>query len=194
MKLVLIDHEDSFVYNLAQAFGALGAEVVTLRSTVPIARVLSEEPDGLILSPGPGHPSDRRTLGVTPALLDRVCPEVPTLGVCLGHQAIAAHFGGKVVRAPYPCHGETTRVRHLGTGLYEGVPPLFEAARYHSLVVERTGLPTVLEETSWEAEDGILMGIRHRRLPIEGVQFHPESFLTRSGAKLLSNFLARCRR
>ncbi|MDE1879683.1 MAG: aminodeoxychorismate/anthranilate synthase component II [Euryarchaeota archaeon] len=195
LKLVLIDHQDSFVYNLAQALGQLGAEVVTLRSSLPLRAVLREDPDLLVLSPGPGHPSDPRTMGVTPRLLSRggLARELPTLGVCLGHQAIGAAFGGTVHRGPYPCHGETSRVLHHREGLYEGVPSPFSAARYHSLVVDRHDLPAELEETSWEA-GGVLMGLRHRTLPIEGVQFHPESYLTRYGDRLLGNFLKRARR
>lgn len=195
MRLLLIDHEDSFVYNLAQAFSSLGARVTTLRSSVPLAEVLRADPDVLVLSPGPGHPKDRPTMGVTPALLapGGLAREVPTLGVCLGHQAIGACFGASVHRGPFPCHGETSAVLHHATGLYEGLPSPFQAARYHSLVVDRHGLPSVLEETSWEA-GGVLMGLRHRTLPIEGVQFHPESYLTRHGTRLLSNFLRRSHR
>ncbi len=195
MKLLLIDHQDSFVYNLAQAFSALGAEVTTLRSSVPMREVRKVDPDVLVLSPGPGHPRDASTMGVSPALLRKggLASEVPTLGVCLGHQAIGAAFGAEVHRGPFPCHGETSWVLHHGNGLYEGVPSPFPAARYHSLVVDRHGLPPELEETSWEA-GGVLMGLRHRTLPIEGVQFHPESYLTRHGARLLSNFLRRARR
>lgn len=193
MKVVLIDHEDSFVYNLAQALGSLGASVVTLRSSVPLKEVTREDPDALVLSPGPGHPSDRHTMGVTPAILGKLSPRVPTLGVCLGHQAIGAHFGARVVRAPRPCHGEIARITHTGDRLYRHVPSPFPAARYHSLVVERDSLPRDLEATSWE-ESGVLMGLRHRTLPIEGVQFHPESYLTKDGGRILRNFLQEARR
>lgn len=195
MKVVVVDHQDSFVYNLTQALGVLGAKVVTLRSTVPVQQIRREDPDALVLSPGPGHPSDATTMGST---LDLLAPgglarQIPTLGVCLGHQAIGAAFGGTVHRAPFPCHGETSEVLHHGEGLYRGLPNPFVAARYHSLIVDRHGLPRELEETSWE-KGGVLMGLRHRTLPLEGVQFHPESYLTRSGDRLLSNFLRGARR
>ena len=194
-KVVLIDHQDSFTFNLAQALGQLGARVVTLRSTVPLRRVVAESPDALVLSPGPGHPEEARTMGVTLRLLapSGIARELPTLGVCLGHQAIGATFGARVHRAPFPCHGETSEILHHGEGLYEGLPSPFVAARYHSLVVDRHDLPAELEETSWE-RGGVLMGLRHRTLPMEGVQFHPESYLTRQGSRLLGNFLRRTRR
>ena len=193
-KVVLIDHQDSFVFNLAQALGGLGAVVVTLRSRVPLSAVRKEDPDALVLSPGPGNPSEKGLMGVTPRLLAGLSRTVPTLGVCLGHQAIGAFFGGRVVRAPYPCHGETALVSHAGGGLYSGVPNPFRAARYHSLVVERGSLPSDLVEQSWEKRDGVLMGLSHRRYPIHGVQFHPESYLTRNGRTLLGNFLKEARR
>ncbi len=194
MKLVLIDHQDSFVYNLAQALGSLGAEVLTLRSDETLAAVKKADPDALVLSPGPGNPSQKELMGVTPRILRSLSREIPTLGVCLGHQAIGAYFGGRIVRAPYPCHGETTLVEHRGEGLYTGVPNPFPAARYHSLVVEPASLPACLERTSWEKEGGILMGLAHRRYPIVGVQFHPESYLTRAGRRILENFLKEARR
>lgn len=195
MKLVLIDHQDSFVYNLAQAFAGLGAKVVTLRSNVPVRAVLREDPDVLVLSPGPGHPKDAQTMGVSLRLLapGGLARELPTLGVCLGHQAIGAAFGGSVHRGPFPCHGETASVLHHGDGIYTGIPSPFTAARYHSLVVDRHGLPHELEETSWES-GGVLMGLRHRTLPLEGVQFHPESYMTSHGERLLQNFLRGARK
>lgn len=195
MKVVLLDHQDSFVYNLAQSLASHGARVVTLRSTVPVRRIVAESPDALVLSPGPGHPSDALTMGSTLELLapGGLARELPTLGVCLGHQAIGAAFGGKVHRAPFPCHGETSEVLHHGDGLYRGLPNPFVAARYHSLIVDRHGLPRELEETSWE-KSGVLMGLRHRSLPLEGVQFHPESYLTVAGDRLLVNFLRGARR
>lgn len=195
MKVVLIDHQDSFTYNLAQALGGLGAKVVTLRSNVPLRQVVRERPDVLVLSPGPGHPQDAATMGVTLRLLapGGLAREIPTLGVCLGHQAIGAAFGGTVMRAPFPCHGETSEVLHHQEELYAGIPSPFLAARYHSLVVDRHDLPSALEETSWE-RGGVLMGLRHRSLPLEGVQFHPESYLTRHGPRLLQNFLRSARR
>ena len=193
MRILLVDHQDSFVYNLAQALEALGATVTTVRSQVPLSRIRKVDPDAIVLSPGPGHPLDRATLGVTYPVLRTLSREVPTLGVCLGHQAIGAAFGARIVRAPAPCHGETAEIEHGGEGLYEGLPSPFVAARYHSLIVDRSSLPPELEIVSQEA-GGIVMGLRHRRWPIEGVQFHPESYLTPKGPRLLANFLRRARR
>lgn len=193
MKIVLIDHFDSFTYNLAQALGSLGDTVVTLRSSVRPAQVRREDPDALVLSPGPGHPANRSTLGVTQWLLHGPCEQIPTLGVCLGHQAVGARFGARIGRARSPVHGEVTEIHHRGEGLYAGIPGPFPAARYHSLVVQRLGWPAELEVTSWTA-DGTVMGLRHRTFPIEGVQFHPESYLTPRGRTILANFRERVHR
>lgn len=193
-KVVLIDHQDSFVYNLAQALGKAGGNVVTLRSDVSLSEVAKEDPDYIVLSPGPGNPTSDKAMGVTPRVLKGLSRTVPTLGVCLGHQAIGAHFGGKIVHAPYPCHGETALVHHTESGLYDGLPNPFRAARYHSLVVDKASMPAVLEETSWEDGDNVIMGLAHKRYPIDGVQFHPESYLTSSGGLLLANFIRRGRR
>ena len=196
MKVLLIDHQDSFVHNLAQALGTLGAEVLTRRSSLPFAQDRRLDPDAVVLSPGPGHPSDRATLGVTFHILAELSETLPTLGVCLGHQAIGYHFGARVVRAPRPCHGETSPVRHDRDPLYQGCPDPMVAARYHSLVVSPQGLPSDLQVNAWEREDGtqVIMGLRHRRFPVVSVQFHPESYLTPEGPRLLGNFLREARR
>ena len=185
-RVLVIDNYDSFVYNLVQYLGELGAEPLVHRNdaiTVDQARQLA--PDAVLVSPGPGRPEDA---GVSNAVIEQLGAHVPVLGVCLGHQCIGAVFGGQVVRAPRVMHGKTSWIRHDGKGVLAGLPDPFEATRYHSLVVERASLPDSLEVTA-EAEDGVVMGLRHRSLPIEGVQFHPESILTRVGKPLLESFL-----
>ena len=187
--ILLIDNYDSFTYNLFQALSVLGARVLVRRNsevTVEEARTL--EPSGIVISPGPGDPSDA---GISCQMLRQLGDAVPTLGVCLGHQCIAAAFGGRVVRAPVLMHGKTSLVYHGGEGLFAGISSPFEAVRYHSLVVERDSLPSSLEITA-QTSDGTVMGIRRRGSSIEGVQFHPESVLTREGPALLHNFLIRC--
>ena len=185
-RVLVIDNYDSFVYNLVQYLGELGAEPEVRRNdalTVDQARAL--RPDALVISPGPGRPADA---GVSNALIEQLGGEVPLLGVCLGHQCIGEVFGGRVVRAPQIMHGKTSMVHHTGQGVMAGLPDPFEATRYHSLVVERSSLPHDLEVTA-ETDDGVIMGLRHRDRPIEGVQFHPESILTGEGKQLLANFL-----
>jgi anthranilate synthase/aminodeoxychorismate synthase-like glutamine amidotransferase len=196
MKVALIDHQDSFVHNLYQALAAQGAEVRTLRSGVAFREVERFDPGAIVLSPGPGHPSDRLTLGVTYRILEELSPSVPTLGVCLGHQAIAYHFGARVVRAPRPCHGETSRIRHDDDALFEAVGDPLVAARYHSLVVRESTLPGTLRVTAWEGRGNhrIVMGLRHQRLPVVSLQFHPESYLTPEGPRILQNFLREAHR
>ena len=187
-RILVIDNYDSFVYNLVQYLGELGAEPVVHRhDDLPIEALAALEPDAVLISPGPGRPEDA---GVSNAAI-RYFGEagVPVLGVCLGHQAIGALYGGEVVRAPHVMHGKTSTITHDGRGVFAGVPDPFTATRYHSLVVERSSVPDVLEITA-ESEDGLVMGLRHRELPIEGVQFHPESILTESGHGMLGNFLA----
>jgi anthranilate synthase/aminodeoxychorismate synthase-like glutamine amidotransferase len=193
MKVLLIDHEDSFVHNIEQALAADGAEVRCLRATSPLRDAVRYDPDAVVLSPGPGHPRDRRVTGLARSLLDRWDRERPFLGVCLGHQLIAEHYGGKVVHAPLPVHGELSELVHDGRGIFRGIPSPIFGARYHSLVVQRASLPRSLE-ISARGTDGILMGLRHRERPVESVQFHPESYLTRYGPKLLQNFLDEARR
>ena len=193
MKIVLVDHEDSFVHNIEQALASDGAEVRCVRCTEPVRTVVGIDPDAVVLSPGPGHPDDRRITGLARGLLARWDNERPFLGVCLGHQLIGAHYGGRVVHAPAPVHGEVARVRHDGRGLFAGLDSPLVGARYHSLVVDPGSVPDALEVSAW-GMDGIVMGLRHRKRPVESVQFHPESYLTRTGPQMLANFLREVRR
>jgi anthranilate synthase/aminodeoxychorismate synthase-like glutamine amidotransferase len=186
----VIDNYDSFVYNLVQYLGEFGAEPVVHRNdAVDLAELQALDPDAVLISPGPGSPADPAAVGVSSDAI-RVFGEagVPVLGVCFGHQCIGQIFGGEVVRAPHVMHGKTSQITHDGRGVFRGLPDAFVATRYHSLVVARDTVPDVLEVTA-ESEDGLVMGLRHRELPIEGVQFHPESILTESGHALLGNFL-----
>ena len=188
-RILVIDNYDSFVYNLYQYLGVLGADPVVRRhDAIDVGGVRALQPDGVLISPGPGRPEDA---GVSREVIGALAGEVPILGVCLGHQCIGAAFGGRIVRAGTVMHGKTSLVNHGGQGVLEGLPDPFEATRYHSLVVEPDGIPAVLEVTA-EAADGTIMGLRHRQLPIEGVQFHPESILTVGGYRLLANWLAGC--
>lgn len=187
MRLLIIDNYDSFTYNLVQYLGELGAEVEVVRNDVePVEALVGRAPDGLVISPGPGTPDDA---GVSLACV-RAFAEggIPVLGVCLGHQSIGQVFGGRIVRARSIMHGKTSTIEHDGKGVFAGLPALFEATRYHSLVIEEASRPEELD-VSARSEDGEIMGVRHRELPIEGVQFHPESILTNVGKQLLANFL-----
>ena len=189
--LLMIDNYDSFTYNLVQYFGELGQEVKVVRNdAMTVGQIAALEPSRIVISPGPCTPNEA---GISLAVLEKLAGQVPILGVCLGHQSIGQAFGGKVVRAKTIMHGKTSMVRHKGIGVFAGVPDPFEATRYHSLVVEKDSLPDCLEITAWtEDADGSfdeIMGLRHRELPIEGVQFHPESILTQHGHDLLRNFL-----
>ena len=188
MKLLLVDHEDSFVYNLAQVLGSLGADVAVERYTAPPARVSELDPDAVVFSPGPGAPSDPRLSRLARHLLSGSGPGLPTLGVCFGHELIGEVFGARVVRAPAPVHGEVTPIVHRGTDIFQHLPRRFPGARYHSLVLSRQSVPPELEVLA-SAPDGTVMAIRHRSRPIWGVQFHPDSFLTPAGPRLLQNFL-----
>jgi anthranilate synthase/aminodeoxychorismate synthase-like glutamine amidotransferase len=188
MRVVVIDNYDSFVYNLVQYLGELGAEPVVHRhDALGLDALLALDPDAVLISPGPGRPEDA---GVSNDAI-RAFGErsTPVLGVCLGHQCIGQVFGGRVERAPRVMHGKTSEITHDGRGVFAGIASPFTATRYHSLVVARDSVPDELEVTA-ESEDGLVMGLRHRELPIEGVQFHPESILTQSGHDLLRNFLA----
>jgi len=185
--LLLIDNYDSFTYNLYQYLAELGAEPLVRRNDeITVAEAEALHPTHLVLSPGPCTP---REAGVCVALIQELGPRIPTLGVCLGHQCIGVAFGGVVTRAPEPVHGKVSQISHRGAGVFRGLPSPFAATRYHSLIVERATLPPELEVTA-ETDDGLVMGLRHREYPIEGVQFHPESILTREGKRLLANFLA----
>ena len=186
-KVVVIDNYDSFVYNLVQYLGELGAEPVVHRhDEVSVDDVIALAPDAVVISPGPGRPEDA---GVSNALIERLAGHTPVLGVCLGHQCIGAVFGGRVVRAAEVVHGKTSSVHHRGQGVLAGLPQPFEATRYHSLVVDPASLPADLEVTATTG-DGTIMAMRHRRYAVEGVQFHPESILTAAGKQLMANFLA----
>jgi len=193
MRVLIVDHEDSFVHNIEQAIAAQGPRVRCVRSTAPEAEALRFDPDALVLSPGPGRPDDRRRTRLSRALLDRWEDERPFLGVCLGHQLIAEHYGAQVVRAREPVHGDVTRVTHDGRGLFTGVASPTWVARYHSLIVRPSSVPKTLE-ISARGSGGIVMGLRHRSRPVQSVQFHPESYLTRSGPTILRNFLREARR
>ena len=188
MRVVVIDNYDSFVYNLVQYLGELGAEPVVHRhDALTLDALIDLEPDAVLISPGPGRPEDA---GVSNEAIHAFGTRgVPVLGVCLGHQCIGQVFGGVVERAPRVMHGKTSEISHDGKGVFVGIKSPFTATRYHSLVVERDTVPDELEVTA-ESEDGLVMGLRHRELPIEGVQFHPESSLTESGHELLRNFLS----
>ena len=184
--LLLIDNYDSFTYTLYQALAELGAAVVVRRNdAITVAEAEALAPSHVVLSPGPCTPD---AAGVCNALIERLGPRIPLLGVCLGHQCIGQVFGGRVVRAPLPVHGKTSPIHHNGLGLFRDLPNPFDATRYHSLTVERATLPNALEITA-ETSDGLIMGLRHRTYPIVGVQFHPESILTTCGKDLLRNFL-----
>ena len=186
-RVLVIDNYDSFVYNLVQYLGELGAEPLVHRcDALTLEQIVELDPDAVLISPGPGRPEDA---GVSNAVIEHFAGRRPVLGVCLGHQCIGQVYGGRVVRAPEIMHGKTSLVHHDGTGVFAGLPSPFEATRYHSLVVERETLPDVLQVTAW-TDDGVVMGLRHRELGVEGVQFHPESVLTARGHDLLRNFLA----
>ena len=185
--IFVLDNYDSFTYNLVQMLGALGAKLEVRRNDqITVSEIAALRPQGIVLSPGPGRPEDA---GILVETIRSFAGKVPLLGVCLGHQAMGLVFGGKVVAAPSLVHGKATQVRHDGKSLFCGVPNPLDAGRYHSLVVEPQSLPAALE-VSATTSDGIVMGMRHRKLPVEGVQFHPESILTPSGDLLLKNFLA----
>jgi anthranilate synthase/aminodeoxychorismate synthase-like glutamine amidotransferase len=184
--ILVIDNYDSFTYNIVQYLGELGAEVAVYRNDAVTVEQLGElNPERLLISPGPGTPD---TAGVTLEAIRAFAGRLPILGVCLGHQAIGQAFGGKVVRAPYLMHGKVSEICHDSATIFRGLPYRFRATRYHSLIVEKASLPPLLE-VSATTPDGIIMGLRHRDLPIEGVQFHPESVMTEHGKSLLENFL-----
>jgi anthranilate synthase/aminodeoxychorismate synthase-like glutamine amidotransferase len=185
--ILVVDNYDSFTYNLVQYLGELGATMRVVRNdALTTDDVLAMAPEGIVISPGPGNPDGA---GISLELIRRFHARVPILGVCLGHQAIGQAFGGTVARARRQMHGKTSPITHDGRGVFRGLPQGFEATRYHSLVVLESGLPADLEISAW-ADDGEIMGLRHRRYPVEGVQFHPESILTSQGKAVLANFLA----
>jgi len=184
--ILLLDNYDSFTYNLAQYLGELGCQVEVHRNDrISVEQIAQSKPERIVISPGPCTPQEA---GISVELVQKLAGKIPILGVCLGHQAIGAAFGGKIIRAPKLFHGKTSQIRHDGSGVFRGLPNPFTATRYHSLIVERKSLPRKLQVTA-ETDEGIIMGIRHREYQLMGVQFHPESVLTESGKQLLKNFL-----
>lgn len=186
MRVLLIDNFDSFVFNLAQYLGSLGAEPVVVRNDAAVDDLVALEPDAVVISPGPGHPRDA---GCCVDAIHAFTGRVPLLGVCLGHQAIGLAYGGNVVRAEALMHGKTSEIHHGSQGVFDGLPNPFTATRYHSLVIQPESLPGSLEVTA-STSDGVIMGVRHREFPTQGVQFHPESIMTPAGMGLLRNFLS----
>jgi anthranilate synthase/aminodeoxychorismate synthase-like glutamine amidotransferase len=184
--LLMIDNYDSFTYNLVQYLGELGQDLKVYRNNkITIAEIEKMNPDRIVVSPGPCTP---REAGISIDVIRHFAGKIPVLGVCLGHQSIGEAFGGDVIRAPYLMHGKTSMIHHDGKTIFAGLPNPFEATRYHSLIVKKETMPSVLEITAW-TDDGIVMGVRHRQHQVEGVQFHPESILTGAGKDLLRNFL-----
>jgi anthranilate synthase component II len=185
--ILLLDNYDSFTYNLAQYLGELGCQVEVHRNDrISVEQIAQRKPERIVISPGPCTPQEA---GICVELVQKLAGKIPILGVCLGHQAIGAAFGGKIIRAPKLFHGKTSQIRHDGSGVFRGLPNPFTATRYHSLIVERKSLPAELQVTA-ETDDDIIMGIQHRQYPLMGVQFHPESVLTDAGKQLLKNFLS----
>ena len=185
-RIVVVDNYDSFVYNLVQELGELGADPVVYRNdAIDVDGIRAERPDAVLISPGPGRPEDG---GISLRAIGELAGEIPLLGVCLGHQCIGQVFGGQVISAPHLMHGKTSEIHHDGQGIFAGLPNPFVATRYHSLVIDPASVPDELTVTA-TSTDGVIMGLRHRELAVEGVQFHPESVLTASGPALLDNFL-----
>jgi len=185
--ILLLDNYDSFTYNLAQYLGELGCEVEVHRNDrISVEQIARRKPERIVISPGPCTPQEA---GISVEMIQKLAGKLPILGVCLGHQAIGAAFGGKIIRAPKLFHGKTSQIRHDGSGVFRGLPNPFTATRYHSLIVERKSLPADLQVTA-ETDDDIIMGMQHKHYPLMGVQFHPESVLTDSGKQLLKNFLS----
>jgi anthranilate synthase component 2 len=190
LKVLVIDNYDSFVYNLVQYVGELGGEPVIYRNDqITLEDAMKIDPEKIVISPGPGDPQNPKYFGVCSEILKKMSPTVPTLGVCLGHQGIIATYGGKVVRAGEVVHGKPSVIKHDGKGLFKGIESPLEATRYHSLVGEKESIPECLEVTAVSLDDKEIMGVRHMEYPIEGVQFHPESILTTSGKRMITNFL-----
>jgi anthranilate synthase/aminodeoxychorismate synthase-like glutamine amidotransferase len=188
-RVLVIDNYDSFTYNIVQELAELGAEPTVARNDAwTVEQVRDFAPDGIVISPGPGSPENARDIGISNDVIRELGPSTPLLGVCLGHQCIGYVFGARIVRAPELLHGKISQIYHRGEGVLDGLPIPFEATRYHSLIVERASLPHELKVTA-ETHDEIVMAVRHREYPIEGVQFHPESVLTTEGMRLLRNFL-----
>ena len=187
MRVLVVDCYDSFTYNLFQLIGELGAEPVVVMNDAPFGTLDETDCERIILSPGPGRPEDS---GLCLEVLKRLSPRIPTLGVCLGHQAICVAYGGQVTRTDHLMHGKTSKIAHDGRGIFKGLNNPFIATRYHSLAAARESLPDLLEVTATSLDDGCVMGVRHRNLPVAGVQFHPESILCPEGRQLIANFLS----
>jgi anthranilate synthase component 2 len=187
MKITLLDNYDSFTYNLLHYLGELGAEVTVVRNDAMTSeQLIAQKPDGIVISPGPGAPKES---GICLDLITKASGTIPIFGVCLGHQAIGEAFGGKVMRAPKPMHGKVSEMYHEGQSVFKGLPIPFKATRYHSLIVERASLPDSLEVTATTADDGLIMGLKHKTHNTHGVQFHPESIASEHGHALIKNFL-----
>jgi anthranilate synthase/aminodeoxychorismate synthase-like glutamine amidotransferase len=194
MKVLLLDNYDSFTYNLCQLLGELSAEVQVFRNDqLDMHQIRKISPDAIVISPGPGHPAIPRDFGICADVLRELSPEIPTLGVCLGHQGFAHAYGGEVIRAAHAMHGKTSLVLHDGMGIFQGLENPLVIGRYHSLIVRPESLPPQLKVTA-RTQEGEIMGLRHVRFPIEGVQFHPESVLTPSGVRMMANFIKQARR
>jgi anthranilate synthase component 2 len=190
MKVLVIDNYDSFTYNLVQYIGERGSEIFVYRNDqITLEEAAKLKPDRIVISPGPGNPKDDKFFGVCKSILQTLSQTIPTLGVCLGHQGFIYTYGGKVVRAKKLMHGKTSTIRHNGEGIFKGVRQLFNATRYHSLAGERISIPDCLEITAEAIDDGEIMGVRHKKYPIYGVQFHPESILCEDGKIIIKNFL-----
>lgn len=195
MKILVIDNYDSFVYNIAQILGELNAEPIVVRNDkITLEDIKKMNPDGIVISPGPGHPADRKYFGICTDVIRELGPKTPILGVCLGHQGIVHAFGGKVVNAGKVRHGKTSPIQYTKDRIFENVVNPFKATRYHSLVAEKGSIPNCLEVTARALDDGEIMGIKHKQYPISGVQFHPESVLTGEGRRILQNFLSMVKR
>jgi anthranilate synthase component 2 len=190
MKVLVIDNYDSFVYNLVQYIGEQGGDPIVFRNDqITLEKALEIKPERIVISPGPGDPQNPRYFGVCSKILKKMSKEIPTLGVCLGHQGIISTYGGQVVRAGKVVHGKPSPIKHDGRLLYKGVENPLEATRYHSLVGKKDTMPQCLEVTAIALDDGEIMGVRHKEYPIEGVQFHPESILTTPGKRIIANFM-----
>jgi anthranilate synthase component II len=195
LKILIIDNYDSFVYNLAQILGELRVQPRVIRNDkITLKSIQRMDPDAIVISPGPGHPADRKYFGVCSDIITHFSSKIPILGVCLGHQGIVEAFGGRVTNAKIVRHGKTSYIRYNSDRLFENISNPFKATRYHSLVADSTTIPNCLEVTAWALDDGEIMGIRHRQYLVEGVQFHPESVLTKEGKNILLNFISIARK
>jgi anthranilate synthase component 2 len=189
-KILIIDNYDSFVYNIAQLFGKLSTEPVVFRNDkLSLKDIKKMQPDGIVLSPGPGHPADKKSFGICGDIIGTIGPKIPVLGVCLGHQGIVHVYGGKVINANVVRHGKTSEIKYLDNELFRKLANPFVATRYHSLVASRENFPTCLEVTAISLDDQEIMALKHKKHPIYGVQFHPESVLTKNGYHILENFI-----